>query len=94
MKPVRPCTKQQKVNATFSDHGPWRTLKNSSGYQSSIRNTRHFHAMNTGQEQRDQLCQDVASTQPSQVPPPKMTPTNKPEAVLRICHPNSFSLWF
>ncbi|CAO2636174.1 hypothetical protein LEMLEM_LOCUS23411, partial [Lemmus lemmus] len=25
--------------------------------------------------------------------PPKTMPTNKPEAVLRICQPNSFNLW-
>ncbi|CAO2623150.1 hypothetical protein LEMLEM_LOCUS17780, partial [Lemmus lemmus] len=45
----------------------------------------------TPDRSRDQLRQDVASTQPSQRPP-KTTPTNQQEAVLRICRPNSFSL--
>ncbi|CAO2602806.1 hypothetical protein LEMLEM_LOCUS11410 [Lemmus lemmus] len=47
----------------------------------------------TPDRSRDQLRQDVASTQPSQRPPPKTTPTNQQEAVLRIRRPNSFSLW-
>ncbi|CAO2588726.1 hypothetical protein LEMLEM_LOCUS5109, partial [Lemmus lemmus] len=46
----------------YDTQRPWRTLRRGSRCQPSIRDTRQFHTTNIGQEQRDQLCQDVTST--------------------------------
>ncbi|CAO2623804.1 hypothetical protein LEMLEM_LOCUS18068, partial [Lemmus lemmus] len=76
----------------------WRTLKSSSGCQprsqiedpplTGVRDTQHFHATNTGQEQRP-ATPGCGQHPAFSTPPPKTTSTNQQEAVLRIRRPNS-----
>ncbi|CAO2610404.1 hypothetical protein LEMLEM_LOCUS14632 [Lemmus lemmus] len=50
----------------ISRHGQNRWNQQPSCSGKGVRDTRHFHTTNTEQEQRDQLHQDVTSTQVSQ----------------------------
>ncbi|CAO2602120.1 hypothetical protein LEMLEM_LOCUS11049, partial [Lemmus lemmus] len=54
-----------------------------------VRDTRHFHTTNTEQEQRYSYPDCDQQPDFSGTPPP-----NKQEAVVRICHPNSFNLLY